>query len=289
MAGTAASLNRPPVISVWLAWVITGDNCQRIDRGLARAVRRLLAGSQTDLCPYERCPPPARTLRTRRFDGRSCTPRGHEAPGQVAAPYQPAKRVRVAVLGTITAFKGSVLLQTFANDAALNQRPLEFVVLGRTDRNAALARTGRVKVTGPYSEDEVFERLSMLNVISPSYPQSFQKHTCTHYQSLWRPGYSPSASTWERRPSEFVRGVMALSSLWMPALPRSTKRSSDSDFPSGAWVPPPPERPPASIDLLDFYYGFTDEERRRFGLPPGRTPSRRPRSPGPPHKNGGFS
>jgi hypothetical protein len=37
-------------------------------------------------------------------------------------------------------------------------------------------------------------------------------------------------------------------------------------------LPPPPERSAESAKLLDSYYGFTEEECRRFGLPAGPTP-----------------
>jgi hypothetical protein len=42
-------------------------------------------------------------------------------------------------------------------------------------------------------------------------------------------------------------------------------------------LPPPPERSAESTDLLDSYYGFTDEERRRFGHQAGGTPPATPR------------
>ena len=221
-------------------------------------------------------------LRLERYvPGVSVVVRAHpevmRVPGQVAAPYQPDKRVRVAVLGTITAFKGSVLLQTFAEDAARNQRPLEFVVLGRTDRDAALARTGRVKVTGPYSEDEVFERLSTAQCHLAFLPSVVPETYMYTLSIVMAAGLFPVCLDLGAQ-AERIRAWGYGLVLPLDASPAEINQALIETAISLAErrVPPPPERPPASIDLLDFYYGFTDEERRRFGLPPGRTPQAAP-------------
>ena len=221
-------------------------------------------------------------LRLERYvPGVSMVVRAHlevmRAPGQVAAPYQPDKRVRVAVLGTITAFKGSVLLQTCAEDAARNQRPLEFVVLGRTDRNAALARTGRVKVTGPYSEDKVFERLSTAQCHLAFLPSVVPETYMYTLSIVMAAGLFPVCLDLGAQ-AERIRAWGCGLVLPLDASPAEINQALIETATSLAErrVPPPPERPPASIDLLDFYYGFTDEERRRFGLPPGRMPQATP-------------
>ena len=69
------------------------------------------------------------------------------------APDQP---VRVAVVGTITAVKGSERLLACARDALVRQLPLEFHVIGSTDRDAVFSRLGNVRVSGRYRGEEVY-------------------------------------------------------------------------------------------------------------------------------------
>jgi hypothetical protein len=72
----------------------------------------------------------------------------------------PATRVpkgskrRVIVLGAIGVAKGSKLLQDTAAAAAELGLPLEFVVIGYTDRDRDLKQIGNVTVTGKYTEGE---------------------------------------------------------------------------------------------------------------------------------------
>ncbi len=66
-----------------------------------------------------------------------------------------ASRVRVAVLGAIGSHKGYRILLQCARDAAVRRLPLEFVVIGYTENDRPLLRTGKVEVTGRYVDDEV--------------------------------------------------------------------------------------------------------------------------------------
>ena len=68
--------------------------------------------------------------------------------------------IRVAVMGTIVPVKGVEVLEACARDARRRKLPLAFHVIGTTDRNAALARIGNVRVTGRFREKEVFELLA---------------------------------------------------------------------------------------------------------------------------------
>jgi GT2 family glycosyltransferase len=61
-------------------------------------------------------------------------------------------RRRVIILGAIGLAKGSKLLQDTAAAAAELQLPLEFVVIGSTDRDRELSKIGIVTVTGKYEE-----------------------------------------------------------------------------------------------------------------------------------------
>jgi glycosyltransferase involved in cell wall biosynthesis len=77
----------------------------------------------------------------------------------VAAPLRPGDVVRVAVLGFIVQIKGSETLLACARDALRRQLPLEFRIVGFTDRDGEFARLGNVHITGAYREREVFHRL----------------------------------------------------------------------------------------------------------------------------------
>ncbi len=77
----------------------------------------------------------------------------------VAAPLRSGDVVRVAVLGSIVQIKGSEALLACARDALGRQLPLEFHVVGSTDRDREFARLGNVHITGAYREREVFHRL----------------------------------------------------------------------------------------------------------------------------------
>jgi glycosyltransferase involved in cell wall biosynthesis len=63
-----------------------------------------------------------------------------------------AKR-RVALLGAIGPHKGSVLLAEVVKAAQANDLPLEFVLVGYSDRNDELLELG-VDITGPYKEGD---------------------------------------------------------------------------------------------------------------------------------------
>lgn len=64
-------------------------------------------------------------------------------------------RVRVALIGAIGDHKGYQVLLACAKDAALRKLPLEFTVLGYTQDDEPLLKTGRVFITGAYVDVEV--------------------------------------------------------------------------------------------------------------------------------------
>ena len=78
----------------------------------------------------------------------------------LAAPLRAGESVRVAVIGTLVAVKGAERLLECARDAQFRRLPLEFHVIGSTDRDAAFARVGNVHVTGRYLEWQVYDRLN---------------------------------------------------------------------------------------------------------------------------------
>lgn len=77
----------------------------------------------------------------------------------LARRYMPGERVRVAVIGTIGSIKGSAQLLQAARDAAVRNLPLEFVLVGTSNLEPQLLATGRVELTGPYFENEIWDRL----------------------------------------------------------------------------------------------------------------------------------
>jgi GT2 family glycosyltransferase len=68
-------------------------------------------------------------------------------------------RARVAVIGAIGAHKGFNRILECARDAEHRNLPLEFVVIGYTQDDTALFKTGRVFITGRFADDEVQELL----------------------------------------------------------------------------------------------------------------------------------
>ena len=65
-----------------------------------------------------------------------------------------AKVLRVALIGAIGEHKGYRILLRCARDARARRLPIEFVVIGYTENDAPLLATGKVFVTGRYSETE---------------------------------------------------------------------------------------------------------------------------------------
>jgi GT2 family glycosyltransferase/glycosyltransferase involved in cell wall biosynthesis len=85
------------------------------------------------------------------------TPWEPARPAPAVLPRPPRKggeRMRVAVLGAIGEHKGYDRLLACAHDAAARGLPLEYVVIGYTEDDATLFRTGRVFVTGRFEEGE---------------------------------------------------------------------------------------------------------------------------------------
>jgi GT2 family glycosyltransferase len=69
-------------------------------------------------------------------------------------PSPPAETLRVGLIGAIGGHKGYHVLLGCARDAAARRLPLEFVVIGYTENDRALLKTGKVFITGRYSEIE---------------------------------------------------------------------------------------------------------------------------------------
>jgi GT2 family glycosyltransferase/glycosyltransferase involved in cell wall biosynthesis len=100
------------------------------------------------------------------FPGCTFTVQPHATPPQItpralppAARASGGRPTRVALIGAIGDHKGYQVLLACARDARRRKLPLEFVVVGYTQDDVALERTGRVFVTGRYSEGEAVHLL----------------------------------------------------------------------------------------------------------------------------------
>jgi GT2 family glycosyltransferase len=76
------------------------------------------------------------------------------APTALVPPPPADKVVRVALIGAIGTHKGYRILLECARDARARRLPLEFVVIGYTENDAPLLATGKVFITGRYTESE---------------------------------------------------------------------------------------------------------------------------------------
>ena len=93
----------------------------------------------------------------RHFRALNVDVRPHAAPMVPDAPGIQANAgpvLRVALMGGIGTHKGYRILLDCARDARARRLPLEFVVIGHTQNDAPLLKTGKVFITGPYSEGE---------------------------------------------------------------------------------------------------------------------------------------
>jgi len=64
------------------------------------------------------------------------------------------ERVRVALIGAIGSHKGYHILLACAQDARARRLPIDFIVIGYTENDAPLLKTGRVSITGRYTDAE---------------------------------------------------------------------------------------------------------------------------------------
>lgn len=93
----------------------------------------------------------------RHFSGVDVEVRPHTLP--TVPDSQPPRaragdRLKVALIGAVGVHKGYEVLLACARDALARSLPLEYVVIGHTQEDAPLQQTGRVYVTGRYTDGE---------------------------------------------------------------------------------------------------------------------------------------
>jgi len=79
----------------------------------------------------------------------TCDPSSH------LRPPRTGRTRKVAVIGAIGIHKGADVLEACARDAATRKLPIEFHLIGYSDRDEILSKTGKVTITGAYEEAQL--------------------------------------------------------------------------------------------------------------------------------------
>jgi glycosyltransferase involved in cell wall biosynthesis len=177
--------------------------------------------------------------------------------------------VRVAVIGAIVNVKGSDRLLACARHAKQSGLPLEFHVIGPTDRDRDFARVGNVRVSGPYRESQVFDLLKRaqchLAFLPSVWPETYMytlsvAMAAGFYTFCYDLGaQADRLRVWghgqilplESQPEAVNRALLA-----------AAKRLAET------WVEPPARCAAVYPDLLTDYYEFLTTQRELFGIGP---------------------
>ena len=130
------------------ALVLAGIRCRRCAHAAAAGCGGHVAYWHLRSTPRHGCASISPVLRYR------CAPTPRLNCPQLPAARADRKILRIALLGAIGDHKGYQVLLACARNARLRRLPLEFVVIGYTCNDAPLLPTGKVFVTGRYSESE---------------------------------------------------------------------------------------------------------------------------------------
>jgi glycosyltransferase involved in cell wall biosynthesis len=181
------------------------------------------------------------------------------------APYRLGETIHVAVLGTITAVKGSQKLLDCARDARQRRLPLQFHVLGSTDRDAHLERLGNVNVMGRYREEDVRDCLAELRcelAFLPSVcPETF----------MFTLSIAMSARLFVICFDVGAQAERLRAWGWGRTLPVSSSPQAINNglLAAARWLEPRPVPPPPAAavypDLLGAYYDLTPNELGTMG------------------------
>jgi O-antigen biosynthesis protein len=212
---------------------------------VARRLKRYFPGLVTLVRPHPELPPDHESVVFSLVDG---------------------ENVRVVVIGTIVAIKGSERLLACAADARRRHLPLEFHVLGTTDRDRALIRMGNVRITGRYREHEIHDRLATvrphLAFLPSACPESFMFTLSTVMAArLFVVCFDLGAQ------AERVRAWgwgQVLARLCEPSAVNDVLLAAARRLATAPAAPLPPE-PAAYVGILRDYYAFTPGELDRFG------------------------
>ena len=197
-------------------------------------------------------------------------PHFEELPSSLALAVrrQAAEPVRVAVIGSIVHFKGSDRLLACATDAQTRGLPLEFHVIGSTDRDRELARLRNVKVLGPYREAQVFEHLKQAHchvAFLPSvWPETFMYTLSVAMAAgFYTFGFDLGAQADRIRAWGHGRALPLASPD--AAINQALIEAADWLARTQAQAPPPPTV--VYPNLLTDYYDFSPQQLARVGVP----------------------
>lgn len=188
-------------------------------------------------------------------------------PGQsLARAWVPGDRVRVAVIGTIGSIKGSARLLEAAEDARRRNLPIEFVLVGTSDQEPRLLATGRVEVTGPYREAEIWDRLEdaecHLAWLPSIWPETYMYTLSVAMAAGLRPVVYDLGAQAERVAEAGVGCRLPLDSdaaaLNRALMDQAAKAAADTSD----WTPKFAEYP----EFLHDYYGLTIDELKSAGV-----------------------
>jgi glycosyltransferase involved in cell wall biosynthesis len=206
----------------------------------------------------------------RYFPGLDLTVRPHEEAlsivDRVSQNLRADEAIRVAVIGTLVAVKGSGRLFACAADARLRGLPLEFHLIGSSDRDRALGRLGNVHISGRYDEHDVFDLLASrrphLAFLPSECPESYMYTlSIAMTAGLFVVCFDLGAQAERVRSWGWGRPLEIELS---PGQINDTLLAAAHSL-SGAANPPPAPTPAYYPDTLTSYYDFTQEERRRIG------------------------
>jgi GT2 family glycosyltransferase len=96
--------------------------------------------------------------------------------------------VRIVVMGAIGKQKGYQVLLECARDAVERALPIEFVVIGYTEDDASLSKTGRVFITGKYEEGEIGDLIERENPHIAFFPSVTPETWCFTLSHALRAG-----------------------------------------------------------------------------------------------------
>ncbi len=200
--------------------------------------------------------------------------------GMLASRLLPGEPLRVLLLGTIVPAKGSERLLACARDARARRLPLEFHIVGSTDRNAQFARLKNVHVAGAYRDSEVFERLAAarchLAFLPTVCPESFM-YTLSIVMAagFYTVCYDLGAQ------ADRVRAWGWGKTLPLDLEPQAVNDELLAAAQRSAAEPgcPPPPALAMYPDPLKSYYGFSAGELEQIRLRPSRRPAGRGANP----------
>lgn len=141
---------------------------------VAARLARHTAPRPIEVRPWEAVEPPRQP---------SCQPTAQPRP-----PHPPGGRWRICTIGAVGIQKGYEVLLACARDAAARDLPLEFVVVGFSEEDPPLFETGRIFVTGRFSEEEAVALVRAQQADLAFLPSISPETWCYALSTAWRAG-----------------------------------------------------------------------------------------------------